>query len=848
MKHFKNIILAFFMSLVLFSSSMATVSSEDTPRVQYTANGITTNFPITFTYAAITDVHVYFISNSTGLATAWTKDASGPTGYTVSAGAIVANTAPSNGYLVAVCTTPVTQLVDVKPNRALTADTLEGVFDKLTLIGRDLKGSVSRALIYGPTYTGSIPYAEDLADEIQQDSVDASVAAVKALTFATSLHIDNLAALRLFPGGETKSIYLVCRTSPGDGGHGTFVWSTTDLSAEVTADTQHGIYVAPDSDPTGASGAWVRLKDQPMTLEMFGAVGNGIADDLPAFKGAVAMCTGTIYGTEGKTYLLSTPLTVTKSNVGFDLRWATLKGTTNTIYFDGESLYTDASGDYSTVPSGNFFRNALVDSAAIPIFKFVRNAEMENVIKTGQSVTALNIFCCVDVSVRNIAILEGRDDGNQFGALILHSFNTVVDHLYMANGPFLVGVQVKGGRNNRINNSAVVDNDTYASGNAVTTYNFYSRGDAPHNASNTTGIKYPYYSEEATPWLVSDDNRASWGTVFDKCSVYNSAGVGFNVIESVNTTITKAAIDGVISGITLLMKGNVGAPDGGWGKEGGHIIDNVTIKNVGTLAYPGYGMFIANGTYDYGQSPAPGDAPYPVDYSPFKGIVVNNVRIEDVALDGIRVVGAQLPKFSNIRIRNCNTAGYGSNQYCGFYSFYCDGLVADDVIAEDTQAVNTTYYTMNVTVPMEETYTTHKPFTFRNCVNEGAVNDESHLLSAGTFFSGNFPADYIASSTVATPQTSLARLRATPSTKMYIEVDIFSPTLSNSYTIAGLFSISAAGAATQIGTTQVLQSIEGTAGPTVGFITSIANFVPVFCNSNGVVADWYINFRKVDRF
>ena len=271
MKHFKNIILAFFMLLVLFSSSMATVSSEDTPRVQYTANGITTNFPITFTYVSISDVHVYFISNSTGLATAWTKDASGPTGYTVSAGAIVANTAPSNGYLVAVCTTPVTQLVDVKPNRALTADTLEGVFDKLTLIGRDLKGSVSRALIYGPTYTGSIPYAEDLADEIKQDSVDASVAAVNALTFATSLHIDNLAALRLFPGGETTSIYLDCRTTNGDGGQGAFVWSTTDMSAEVTADPQSGIYVAPTSDPTGASGAWVRQYTKDMYIEWFGA-------------------------------------------------------------------------------------------------------------------------------------------------------------------------------------------------------------------------------------------------------------------------------------------------------------------------------------------------------------------------------------------------------------------------------------------------------------------------------------------------------------------------------------------------------------------------------------------------
>lgn len=274
MKYLKNIIIAFFMTLVLFSSSMATVSSEDTPRVQYTANGITTNFPITFTYASVSDVHVYFISNTTGLATAWTKDASGSAGYTVSAGAIVANTAPSNGYLVAVCTTPVTQLVDVKPNRALTADTLEGVFDKLTLIGRDLKGSVSRALIYGPTYTGSIPYAEDLADEIQQDSVDASVAAVNALTFATSLHIDNIAALRLFPGGETTSIYLDCHTSQLDGGHGPWDWD-----ADSSAVDNNGTIILPVGHV--GNGRWIRQLNGFVTPEMFGDIYDVSADYLP---------------------------------------------------------------------------------------------------------------------------------------------------------------------------------------------------------------------------------------------------------------------------------------------------------------------------------------------------------------------------------------------------------------------------------------------------------------------------------------------------------------------------------------------------------------------------------------
>lgn len=43
------------------------------------------------------------------------------------------------------------------------------------------------------------------------------------------------------------------------GREGLFKWVSGNLSTLVAADTQQGIYVAPTSDPTGASGAWVRV-------------------------------------------------------------------------------------------------------------------------------------------------------------------------------------------------------------------------------------------------------------------------------------------------------------------------------------------------------------------------------------------------------------------------------------------------------------------------------------------------------------------------------------------------------------------------------------------------------------
>jgi len=60
-------------------------------------------------------------------------------------------------------------------------------------------------------------------------------------------------------------IYLRGRTSVGDGGEGHFRWDSSDRSTEVAADEvtasegNGGIYIAPASDKTGASGAWVRM-------------------------------------------------------------------------------------------------------------------------------------------------------------------------------------------------------------------------------------------------------------------------------------------------------------------------------------------------------------------------------------------------------------------------------------------------------------------------------------------------------------------------------------------------------------------------------------------------------------
>ena len=45
---------------------------------------------------------------------------------------------------------------------------------------------------------------------------------------------------------------------------GVFVFDGSNLSAKVAADPYQGIHIAPASDATGASGAWVRKYDGPV--------------------------------------------------------------------------------------------------------------------------------------------------------------------------------------------------------------------------------------------------------------------------------------------------------------------------------------------------------------------------------------------------------------------------------------------------------------------------------------------------------------------------------------------------------------------------------------------------------
>lgn len=63
---------------------------------------------------------------------------------------------------------------------------------------------------------------------------------------------------------------------------GDFVFSAADQSRAVASDPLGGVFVAPDHDRSGASGAWVRQTIDPIRPEWFGAEGDGQTNDTRA--------------------------------------------------------------------------------------------------------------------------------------------------------------------------------------------------------------------------------------------------------------------------------------------------------------------------------------------------------------------------------------------------------------------------------------------------------------------------------------------------------------------------------------------------------------------------------------
>lgn len=124
----------------------------------------------------------------------------------------------------------------------------------------------------------------------------AASASNSAIIADTAAHSNTRAQLAAIAAPAAQMVRVLSEA----GREGTFHFTTGDLSAKVTADPSQGIYVAPASAPTGASGAWVRKFTGRVNVKWFGAVGDDTTNDGPAFLAALAYMNG--IGVAGGSY------------------------------------------------------------------------------------------------------------------------------------------------------------------------------------------------------------------------------------------------------------------------------------------------------------------------------------------------------------------------------------------------------------------------------------------------------------------------------------------------------------------------------------------------------------------
>ena len=147
--------------------------------------------------------------------------------------------------------------------------------------------------------------AAAVASEAASEAAAASAASAASINYHT---LDTLADLKAYTGSAT-TIYVRGRASVDDGGQGVFIKKAGDFTAKVTADTLSGVYAPSDSDPTGASGCWVRI-DKILYPDQFGT-GSSAFTALSAFN----IFSKSVIKLLPKTYTVSGALTLTIDNM-----------------------------------------------------------------------------------------------------------------------------------------------------------------------------------------------------------------------------------------------------------------------------------------------------------------------------------------------------------------------------------------------------------------------------------------------------------------------------------------------------------------------------------------------------
>ena len=159
---------------------------------------------------------------------------------------------------------------------------------------REKVGQATNPIILGSDGTAEV-FGDNIYDFVITDSLDNPVDTLSGLDYRSDdLSAELLSDIKAITGSfDGQIVHTTGYTTAGDGGGGVWYWDSSDLSTEVTADTQSATVAAPTAASTGASGAWVRLDKTRLNVKWFGAFGDGSTDNAAILTAFITHCIST---------------------------------------------------------------------------------------------------------------------------------------------------------------------------------------------------------------------------------------------------------------------------------------------------------------------------------------------------------------------------------------------------------------------------------------------------------------------------------------------------------------------------------------------------------------------------
>lgn len=327
-----------------------TVSSTSS-RLEYTGNGVTVAFSVTFQFLTSTDLKVYQAGTLKTISTHYTV-----TGGNGATGTVTFVTAPANAEdVVIVNDPPMTQTTDYVANDPFPAESHERALDKLTILIQRVNDTLSRSftLADGSVSTASLVIPEPESEKVIAWNTAADALEYKSLTALGVISIPVTVA----QGGTNATTAADARANLGAGAIGGNVFTAaTAAAAQQAMDVEVGV----DVQAYDANTAKLNV-DQSWTGAQRGTVttDNDLSFDQSAsnnfsctpsaggtltFTNHTAGQSGMILLVNGSNYAISAAAT-TKITAA-DLATISTTGTYLISYFDnGTNAYCVCSGN-----------------------------------------------------------------------------------------------------------------------------------------------------------------------------------------------------------------------------------------------------------------------------------------------------------------------------------------------------------------------------------------------------------------------------------------------------------------------------------------------------------------------